>query len=390
MINIRYTQKPKTKKVSFSQKEVPAFAAYTPDIAKIKSFGKNFLKYENIIIVARGGSITSFRAYFEALAGFEKNKKVYFVDTADPDYLLHVKKSCPRNKTVLIVISKSGTTVDVIENYLYLPGYKTIFITTENNNTMYKIARKKRIPILSHPEIGGRYSGLTLVALLPAFLVGIDIGKLLKGARRAYKDFSPKNVSNKAKRLAEYLNYFDRKGYVEIYMPIYSAQLQGFSELIMQLIHESVGKNDKGLTIIPVSAPECQHHSNQRYYGGRKNMQGLFLIINNFQNKDYFKVPSNIKDIILRNKSLGKLNSLKLKDAMRAEFVGNWKDSIKRKVPASMISLDKVDEENVGYLVGFFHYLTVYLSWLNRVNPFDQPEVDSSKEISFRNRFLKG
>jgi glucose-6-phosphate isomerase len=389
MISIGYTQSPRISGTDFRKKDLPAFATYKADIREIENFSKEFKKYENIIIAARGGSITSFRAYFEALAKFNTKKKVYFIDTADPDYLKYVKKSCPKSKTLLIVISKSGKTVDVIENYLYFAAYKTIFVTTQDGNPMDQIAQRLKISILPHPEIGGRYSGLTATGLLPAFLIGLDIKKIARGAQKAYADFSPTKKNNAAKKLAEYINYFDRKGFPEIYMPIYSVQLQGFMELFMQLIHESVGKNGRGPTIIPVAAPESQHHSNQRYYGGRKNMQGLFLVIDKYQNKERFEVSTKVGDITLRNLPLSKMTSLKLEDSMKAEFVGNWKDSRKRGVPAAVMHLEKLDEISVGYLTGFFHYLTVYLSWLNKVNPYDQPEVETSKEISFTERFLK-
>ncbi len=389
MIEIKFSQKIKIKTSDFSKKELPTFAQYKTDLLEIRDFSQKFLKYQNIIIAARGGSITSFRAFYESLAKYEIKKNVFFVDTADPDFLAYVKKECPIKKTLLIVISKSGKTIDVIENYFYFQEYKTIFITTIDDNPMYQVAKIKKIPVLPHPEIGGRFSGLTATALLPAFLFGIDITKLVKGAQKAYQDFLPQKKNNLAQKMAEYLHYFDKKGRGEIYMPIYSARLWGFAELIMQLIHESSGKDKKGPTIIPVSAPESQHHSNQRYYGGKPNMQGLFLVLSDFKNKEKLTIPKPLINISLRGKKFSALNGLSFRRAMEAEFLGNWHDSVKRKLPASLIKMTNIDDFSIGYLTGFFHYLTVYLCWLNKVNPYDQPEVESSKEISFKTRFLK-
>jgi glucose-6-phosphate isomerase len=386
MIKTFYSRGYKSKLKDFSKKEIPAFAKYSPNIKLIKSQAQNYKKYKNIIIAARGGSITSFYAYFGALNKGLASKNVYFVDTADPDYLYSIKKSCSKKDTLLIVISKSGKTIDVIENYLYFSMFDSVFVTTPDDNPLYKIAQKRGIFVIPHPEIGGRYSGLTATALLPAYLVGIDIDKLASGAKKAYIDFGPSKKNNDALRVASWLYEYDKKGFVDIYNPIYSTALKYFSELIMQLIHESVGKDGMGPSIIPVSAPESQHHSNQRYFGGKKNIQGLFIYQNDFSRNEKLTVPKDISSIPLRGHGLSVINNLELKKAMAAEFAGTFEDSIKRKVPALCISVGKIDERAIGYFTGFLHYLTVYLSWLNNVNPFDQPEVETSKEISFKKR----
>ncbi|PKP41072.1 MAG: hypothetical protein CVT95_13010, partial [Bacteroidetes bacterium HGW-Bacteroidetes-12] len=326
---IFYSKKNQIKLKDFSKKEIPAFAKYYPDVDLIKAQALKYRKYKNIIIAARGGSITSFYAYFGALNNVSSGKKVYFVDTADPDFLYNVKKSCTKKDTLLIVISKSGKTIDVIENYLYFSSFDSVFITTPDYNPLYKIAQKRNIEVLSHPEIGGRYSGLTATALLPAYLVGIDIAKLADGAKKAYSDFSPKKKNNNALKVATWLYENDKKGFVDIYNPIYSSGLKYFSELIMQLIHESVGKKGKGPSIIPVSAPESQHHSNQRYFGGRKNIQGLFIYQNDFLRNEKIMVPNDISKISLRDHDLSVINKLELKKAMAAEFAGSFEDSVK-------------------------------------------------------------
>lgn len=389
MLKVRYSQKNKFKNPDFSRKEIPSFAEYAPNLKEIKKVGKKLLRYENIIIAARGGSITSFKAYFECLAKYKTKKSVYFIDTVDPVFLDYVKRNCPIKKTIVIVISKSGCNVEVNENYFYFKKYKCLFITTPNNNPLHTIALKRNIQFLPHPEIGGRFVGFTAIAFLPSFLVGINIDKLWEGAKKAYADFSPKRRNNLALNLATYLFNFDKKGYVDIYMPIYSNQLSGFSELILQLIHESVCKDRKGPTIIPVTAPESQHHTSQRYFGGRKNMQGLFLKLEKFSNNEKLSIDKNLYNISIRGGKLALLDKLSVARTMDAEFTGTFTDSIKRNVPASAIIVNKVNEEPIGYFMGFLHYLTVYLCWLNKVNPYNQPEVETSKEISFKQRLKK-
>lgn len=389
MIKVEFTQNHNIQAPDFSKKELPVFAVNEPDISEIKKFAEPLLKYKNVIICGRGGSVTSFVAYFGALAKFETKKNVHVVDTVDPDYLNYVKENCKTAETIVIVISKSGTTIDVIENYVFFSKYKCVFVVTPGDNTLANIAKINNIAILPHPEVGGRYSGLTATALLPACLVGIDIERLWQGAKKAYQDFAPSEKNNLALMLASFVFENDKKGKCEIYLPIYSKKLVGFSELVMQLIHESWGKQGKGATIVPVDAPESQHHSNQRFFGGRKNMQGLFLKLENFEKEITLVVDKKIKSVTVRDGNLESLDKLSLTNSMLAEFIGNYEDIKKRGVAASFITLNKINAESIGYLTGFLHYLTVYLCWLENVNPFDQPEVESSKEISFSARLKR-
>jgi len=389
MISLDFTKRVKFKKIDFSQKEKPLFASYSPPLRLIKSKAGQFLSYSNLIIIGRGGSLTSFQAYFSALASFRSSKKVYFINTPDPDYLKYVQKQARPSNSLVIVISKSGNTVDVLENYLAFQDYPCLFITSLNDNPLHLIAKKRKIQVLEHPEIGGRFAGFTAVGLLPAFLVGINIDKLWRGGQQAYKDFAPQNLENLALKLAYYLFYWQKKGFLEIYWPIYSYQLFGFSELITQLIHESLAKKGKGLTVLPLLAPEAQHHTHQRYFGGPQNMQGLFLVQKKYQNDFKLKVASDLKGIPLGSFCLGKLNNLKASESVEAEFWGSFQDSKQRSIPAAAIFLESITEEAVGYLMGFFHYLVVYLAWLIKVDPYNQPEVESSKKISLARRLAK-
>jgi len=128
MIKIIFSKNSILNLKDFSKREIPAFAKYIPDIDLIKLQASSYKKYINIIIAARGGSITSFYSYFGALNKNRSGKKVYFVDTADPDFLYSVKKSCSKTDTLVIVISKSGKTIDVIENYLYFSSFEIFLL----------------------------------------------------------------------------------------------------------------------------------------------------------------------------------------------------------------------------------------------------------------------
>lgn len=366
--------------------DVPLFAQYTPDFTTIEKIAKKYKSKKNIVVIGNGGSITSFHYFFTAL---DSKKKIFIVPTMEPDFLSDVKKACKKNDTVIITVSKSGNTVGVIESLMYFIDYPSIIIVTENKTSALKqIQEAYDFTFIEHPPIGGRYSGFTPSGLLPAAIAGIDIKVLWKGASKAYKKYSPKNTkSNSALELASIFYDLDKKGYSEIFMPIYTSRLIGSKSIITQLLHESVGKEGKGQTLLAALAPESQHHTNQRFFGGKKNMIGCFVVVDELEKKyDIIKIPTKIKDLKIRDKTLAYLNDNFYYKALNAEFIGTRKDANKNKIPNIIIHVKKITSESVGEYLAFWHYVTVYLSALNSVNPFDQPQVESSKIISFNLR----
>jgi glucose-6-phosphate isomerase len=370
--------------------KTPSFASYIPNIKEINKTAKKYSKKKNIIVIGNGGSVNSFDYYINAL---KTKKNVFIVKTMEPDFLCDVKNKCSKKDTVIIAISKSGNTVGVIESLLYFINYKDIIIITEKNDSaLKKIQETYNFDFLEHPNIGGRYSGFTSSGLLPAAISGINIEKLWKGAKKAYNKYSAKKP-NDAIKLASTLYKLDRKGYSEIFMPIYSSRIMGSGIIITQLLHESVGKKQRGQTLLASFAPESQHHTNQRFFGGKKNMVGCFIVVDkNKKSKEKIKVPKKIQNLILRDGKIVDLGKNTYSDALKAEFTGTLKDARRRKIPNIVIRLEKLDEETVGEYLAFWHYVTVYLCILNGVNPFNQPEVDYSKKISFelRRNYFRG
>ena len=368
--------------------DIPLFAQYTPDIKKIESVARKFKRKKNIVVIGNGGSITSF-SYFAQALGTKKN--IHIVSTMEPDALDEIRKQCKKNDTVIIAVSKSGTTVGVIEAVMYFIDYPDIIVITENKKSALKIIQERNAFIfLEHPPVGGRYSGFTPSGLLPAAIAGLDIKSIWAGASKAYAKYAPKRKNNDAATLASALYALDTKGYTEVFIPIYSSRLIGSAGIITQLVHESVGKEKKGQTILTAFAPESQHHTNQRYFGGRKNMLGCFVVVDEFEKKyQTIKIPKRLQDIPLRNGTIADLHDNFYSKALHAEFIGTRQDSIQKKIPHVVVHVAKITPESVGEYLAFWHYVTVYLCVLNDVNPFDQPQVESSKEISFQLRIKK-
>ena len=201
-----------------------------------------------------------------------------------------------------------------------------------------------------------------------------------------YKKCSPKIPieNNLALQLSVALYQLDKEGYTEIFTPVYSEQLLGMLALIIQLIHESTGKDGKGQTIYGGFAPESHHHANQRFFGGRKNVVGIFMRVDNQEDiKSKVKIPNSLQDIKLRDGYLRDIDGITYAKALEFEYEGTRQDAIRKKIPHAAITLDKITPRAIGELLAFWQYVAVYSSVLRDVDPYDQPQVESSKSISF-------
>ena len=386
---------------------VPNFAKYSPDLEEIRKLKEKHKDRKNIIVEGNGGSISNFRGIFQAL-GDKENKNVFILDTEDPDYIKYLKNKCPKEDTLVILTSKSGTRIQVLANYFAFQDYLILTITQDNDGALNQIRKAKNLAVSFHPEISGRYSGLTECAITPAEIVGIDTKDIIKGGKEMYKICEPQSEpkNNPALQLALTFDKLEKVGYIEIFLSVYSKKLSGFFELIKQLFHESVCKNELGQTIYGGEAPENQHHTLQRLISGRKNSVGLFITVKNFSKIDrenelklkatlanvafnfnsfssVLKIPNDLKNIKCRNITLGNLNNISLDKIIKAEFQGTWQDVIDNNIPAIHLELDEISPYSIGQFMAFFQYTAFYSALLRGVNPCDQPGVEKSKENIF-------
>ena len=366
----------------------PEFSRYQQPLSYIKKTLKPYLKYKNIILIGHGGSITSTQGFDKALN--VGKKKLVIIDTPEPDFLADVKKNYKKNDSLVVVVSKSGTNVDVLEIMLYFLSYNMLVVTNPEGGALLEMAIKLGIQTIDHPAIGGRYSAFTASSMVPSYLLGINIDKLIEGADYMYSQCSPKVKikQNLALMIAMDLYLQEKKGYTEVYMPVYSKKLEGFSNLIVQLIHESSGKEGVGQTFFAATAPEAQHHTNQRVFGGRKNVCTCFIRTDPSvqKNDTRVSVPKKLQNISLRHGTLKDIDNNLYSNALQFEFDGVFAHAKKNKIPRIDMVLEKCDEFEIGSFVALWHYVAVYSSILRNVNPFDQPEVEYAKDISFEKR----
>ncbi|MFC1632778.1 hypothetical protein ACFL1U_01380 [Patescibacteria group bacterium] len=376
----------KKELASIAKQKVPAFAQYEADLEGIKESVKTCCNARNIIVVGRGGSITSYKAIYEALGWHQSKHKVFICNTSDPNYLEHLMRFAPADNSVVVTISKSGTNVEQLENTLFFSRHKyKIAAITGPNGALREIADRLKWKTFMHPDIGGRFIGGTEAALLPTALLEIDIDKLHAGFKSMHAKCAPSVPleKNPALQVAAAFYQLEKKGFSEIFFPIYSHELAGISELIVQLFHESVSKEGGGQTMYGAEGPQSQHHTNQRFFGGGKNVVGWFIRPETFFHDHATYIPEEIGDIPLRDGTLADLDDIPLSKVMEYEYRGTYEDAINIGIPVITTSITKLDEENVGELMGFLQYAAVYSGWMRGVNPFDQPQVEASKNISF-------
>lgn len=360
---------------------LPEFAKYRPDFGEIKKLRHAYLQYRNILVIGHGGSITSFYGIYNALIE-QADKSAYFLSTVDPDYIAELKKQLHPADTLVIAISKSGETTTQIEMLMQFVDYPLLIITGKSS-PLRAIGEKLSAKIIMHPVIGGRYTGLTEVALVPAALVGLNIEKLYAGAEKFYHAYDRSNLAFEA---ASVLFQLEQKGYVDVFMSFYAHNLFPMSSIIVQLCHESFGKAGKGQTYFAHEAPESQHHTNQRFFGGTKNICGFFTSVENFLHPTQNIIPAQLHSVQLKGRALADINKIPLEKAMSFELEGTMEDAKINGIPLAHLSIEKFEASEIGGLLAFWQLFAVYSSVLRNVDPFDQPQVENSKIISFNKR----
>lgn len=345
---------------------------YREDMDYLKrEVAKIDFEFENVVVIGNGGSITSFKAYTICTA-----KNTWVIDSPDPALLRKVKSECPKNKTVVIAVSKSGNTLGVIESLMAFANYKVITITEGEDGLLRQIASKMKWQIIEHPNISGRYSGATAAGLFPALLAGSNIEEISAGIHSGYQ------YKKEAYSLAKYYYGLEEKGYLEVYISCYSWLLADFRTLIIQLMHESVCKDGKGQTFYFSEAPECQHHTNQRFFGGKKNVIGTFITMKKWWDDKEIKIPERIADLELKGLPLEKLDGLPYSDALNLEYHGTKTESDRLGIPNVTIELDDITNQTVGELLSFWQLVAFYSAILRGVDPFNEPAVTNSKNIT--------
>ena len=333
------------------------------------TFNKNkiekFKKSGNFRLIGMGGSILGAQAIYDFL-NFKIKKNFTFINNLKPK----IKKNSSK-KTTNIVVSKSGNTIETIlnANILIKKKDENIFITENKKNYLYILAQKLKAEIIHHNNfIGGRYSVLSEVGMLPAELMGLKINKFKQlNSLIKNKKFLNALISN----VSSTLYFINQKKFNSIIIN-YDEKSESLFQWYQQLIAESLGKKNKGLLPMISSMPKDNHSLMQLYLDGNKNC--FFTFFDVFEKNS----PKILEHKIFDNfKYLKKHNLQSIKLAQKEATKNVFKA---KKIPFRSFEVMKKNEETLGELFTFFMLETILLGKLMNVNPFDQPAVELIKK----------
>ncbi len=369
------------------RRDPPEFSKHIPDILGISEAAKGLASKKHLIVIGQGGSVTTLKGLkvFASLKG-NKAPEMHIIDTVDPSYIGSVLKRAPKKESHVVVVSKGGSTLTVLEALSAFAGYDTTVMVQEGASPLREIAVRKGLKIIDLPKgIGGRFSGGAEGALLPASAVGIDIKRYREGIAEAYKDALERRD---VLELCGSLYLKERLGYRNIFVPIYSKGLSGFTDLTSQLFHETLGKERKGLTVLCSEGPECQHHTLQRVLDGPEDVMTLFVVVNGEEGPKVVWAKT-LCDVNFRETCLKDLPAYSFGKALSAEYEGLMRSMDELEMPWARMELPELNDEAVGYFVGTMHFIAYYSALMRKVDPFDQSAVERSKQLSYEMR-LKG
>ena len=330
-----------------------------------KSISK-YKKFANIRIIGMGGSIIGTEAIYNFLKKKIK-KKLTFVNNlnSNSDYFKD------KNINLNLIISKSGNTLETIANAntLIKSNESNIIITEDKDSYLTNLAGKLKAEIFEHKNyVGGRYSVLSEVGMLPTELMNLNEGK--------FKQFNNliKNkvfVNSLVNNVAATLNLIKSGKYTSIILN-YDEQSECFFKWYQQLIAESLGKKSKGLLPIISSMPKDNHSLMQLYLDGPKKSFYTF-----FNVSDNRVVKINDNNILASHKYLRNQSIEKIK---QSQMLATERVFTSKKIPFRSFRVLKRDEQSLGKLFCFFILETILLGRALKVNPFDQPSVELIKK----------
>lgn len=355
-----------------------------------------------LIVIGIGGSYLGARAVIEATTNcfynsMAKNKRktpqiLYAGNNLSPNYLNDLLELISEKDISINVISKSGTTTEPAIAFRVLrealetkygakEARKRIYVTTDKSRGALKtLAKDEKYETFVIPDnVGGRYSVLTAVGLLPIAACGIDIDKLMQGAKDAMGKYSDSSIKfNECYQYAVVRNILYNSGKTTEILANYEPQLHYFTEWWKQLYGESEGKENKGIFPAGVDFTTDLHSMGQYIQEGNRNLFETVLCVKNPKVDITISEDEENLDGLnyLAGKTLDYVNKKAMEGTVEAHVTGN--------VPNLMITIDKLDEENLGHLIYFFEKACAMSGMILGVNPFNQPGVEEYKKNMFR------
>ena len=372
------------------------------EFERIKKAAKKIKKESDILVVIGiGGSYLGARAVIEALTSSFNNmlsakqrkypQILYVGNNLSPNYINELIEYIGDKDFSINVISKSGTTTEpaisfrifreILENKYGIDEARSrIYVTTDKKKGALKqLADKEGYEEFVIPDnVGGRYSVLTAVGLLPIAVAGIDINKLMQGALSAQNKYAEENLKyNDCYKYAVARNIlYENKKDIELLVD-YEPKLHYFIEWWKQLYGESEGKELKGIFPAGVEFTTDLHSMGQYIQEGRRNL--FETVLNVEKSKTDIKIETDEDNLDGLNYLVGKTLDYVNKKAMEATIAAH----VDGDVPNILITMEKLNEENIGQLIYFFELACAMSGKILGVNPFNQPGVEAYKKNMF-------
>lgn len=370
------------------------------EFARIKKAAKKIQRDSDVLVVIGiGGSYLGARAVIDSLTHsfyngmlHEKTPQiVYAGNNLSPVYMNDLLEFVAGKDISVNVISKSGTTTEpaiafrifreVLETkYGAKEARKRIYVTTDKQKGALKtLADEEKYETFVIPDnIGGRFSVLTAVGLLPIAAAGINIDKLMEGARIAQEKYSDANLKyNDCYKYAVIRNMLYNSGKNIEILANYEPKLHYITEWWKQLYGESEGKDKKGIFPAGVDLTTDLHSMGQYIQDGKRDLIETVLKVGKNESEITIQTDDQNLDGLnyLAGKKLGYVNNKAMEGTIQAHVTGN--------VPNLQVEIDKLDEENIGELIYFFEKAVAMSGKILGVNPFNQPGVEEYKKNMF-------
>jgi len=370
--------------ITISSEEVERIIACSE---RLKKLGKY------LVVIGIGGSYLGAKAGLSMLRKYYESNEyqaIFAGNTFSADRTYELLEYLKDKDFSVVVISKSGTTTEsaiafrlfrqlLIEKYQDKYNERVVAITTNHDSALHDMALESGYEEFFIPDgIGGRYSVLTSVGLLPIAFEGYDIKKVLQGSIDAYNEFSEKPyMENKALLYAAIRNLLYKKGKNVEILGFYEPKMRYIGEWWKQLYGESEGKENKGIFPASVIYSTDLHSLGQYVQDGERIL---------FETIVEIEKPNNDVDMISDEKNLDKLNYLvgkKLDYVNKQAMKGTSIAHVEGGVANIKISVEEISEYIFGYLVYFFMFACGVSGYLLDVNPFDQQGVEAYKKKMF-------
>ena len=344
---------------------------------------KEFTSFEKIVLIGTGGSSLGSKAILNAAF----NDKVIFLENIDPALVLKTLKNIKTKKLLLLIISKSGETSEVLSLYQVITNYfsslftiknNTIIITEKKNSYLYNISKSNNIRFIDHnPNIGGRFSCFSETGLIPLKLAGLNINHIINVSEKTFDDCLNKNKYNFFDNITIFKHLINKKKYKGHVVISYQDSLRSLLQWYRQLWGESLGKKGKGIHFMPATGSIDQHSQLQMWLDGPNNL--IYTIILPKKRKIDYSLNDKMKAIpsYLNKKTLGNI--------LNAMGDATYKELVKSGRPVRIIYLEDDSLYPAIKLMSFLMLEVATLGLSLGINPFDQPAVERVKILTKKN-----